>query len=324
MSTKEENTDSARGMSSDEKNLKNRTKNGLLRAPLQQTEFAFMVEVEKDVNGITMGVLENGIPYLTETGLAALCGIHRKTLYTIAEEWSKNENNERNQKIHSLLEKVGYSGKELYLEIYRKNSKYKAYPEAVCMALLEYFAFEDSSPRPDAQQNFRILARVSFRQYIYTQVGYAPQTKLLNDWKYFLDRVDLNYENVPNGYFSIFREISGLTVSLIRAGLIVNDKTIPDISVGISWGKYWEKNNLTERYGDRIKYTHNYPNYYPQSFSNPQQPWAYPDEALAEFRAWFKNEYLSQKFPKYLLAKVEQKALPVGTDTQIVQALLPN
>ena len=295
-----------------------------LKKNVSQPQFAFMVEIEKEVNGITMGVLENGIPYLTEIGLATLCGIHRKTLYTLAEEWSAGVNNERICKIRELLNKVGYTDAKLYLEIYRKNSKNKAYPEVVCMALLEYFAFEDSNQREEAKQNFRILARVSFRQYIYRQVGYVPQTKILNDWRYFLDRVDLNYENVPPGYFSIFREMSGLTVSLIRSGLIVNDKTIPDVSVGISWGKFWEQQGLDSKIGERIKYIHNYPSYYPQSFSNPQQPWAYPDKALALFRAWFKEEYIVTKFPKYLLKKVEQGVLPAESQQQIVRALLPN
>lgn len=35
------------------------------------------IEVQKNVNGIEMGVLENGIPYLTQTGLANLAGAAR-------------------------------------------------------------------------------------------------------------------------------------------------------------------------------------------------------------------------------------------------------
>ena len=32
------------------------------------------IEVQKDINGIEMGVLENGIPYLTQRGLATVTG----------------------------------------------------------------------------------------------------------------------------------------------------------------------------------------------------------------------------------------------------------
>ncbi len=73
-----------------------------------------------------------------------------------------------------------------------------------------------------------------------------------------------------------------------------------------------------------MKYVHNYPAYYLQSFSNPQQSWAYPDEALPLFRMWFKEEYLASKFPQYLLKKVEQGLFPKEKQQQIVRALLPN
>ena len=33
----------------------------------QQLEIDFQVEVQKSINGIEMGVLDNGIPYLTQT-----------------------------------------------------------------------------------------------------------------------------------------------------------------------------------------------------------------------------------------------------------------
>lgn len=57
------------------------------------------------------------------------------------------------------------------------------------------------------------------------------------------------------------------------------------------------------KYGERIPYDHNYPEYYPQSDSNPQPANAYPDEALPEFRSWFRQVYLPTKFPVYILQK---------------------
>lgn len=53
-----------------------------------------------------------------------------------------------------------------------------------------------------------------------------------------------------------------MIVYLIRNDIIVNDKLIPDISVGQHWGKFWTANNLDEQFGERIKYKHNYPDYY--------------------------------------------------------------
>ena len=42
-------------------------------------------------------------------------------------------------------------------------------------------------------------------------------------------------------------------------------------------------------YGERVKFDHNYPSYFPQSASNPQEAWCYPEAALGEFRCWFRR-----------------------------------
>lgn len=44
----------------------------------------FHVEKQVEFDGIEMGVLENGIPYLSESGLARMCGITRSTLYSLS------------------------------------------------------------------------------------------------------------------------------------------------------------------------------------------------------------------------------------------------
>jgi hypothetical protein len=119
-------------------------------------------------------------------------------------------------------------------------------------------------------------------------------------------------ESAPDGYWIVFNEISGMIVDLITANLNVNSKTIPDISVGIAWGKHWSDNKLSDSFSDRIKYNHNYPHYYPQADSNPQPAWAYPDSALPKFRKWFRHTYLPTKFPKYILSKAH--ILPGGQD----------
>ena len=94
-----------------------------------------------------------------------------------------------------------------------------------------------------------------------------------------------------------------MVVDLITANLTVHNKTIRDISVGQHWDAYWEDSRFADKYGERIRFLHDYPPYYPQSQSNPQWPWAYPDTSLPEFRRWFRHEYLLTKFPRYILTK---------------------
>lgn len=251
-----------------------------------------------------MGVLENGIPYLTQGGLAGLAGVARSVIYDIHKEWSENYDSDvfsrdRISFLRLKLNELGFDSPELFIRIKKDNSDHYAYPDVVCMAVLEYYAFESSSRNDTAIDNYRRLAAFGLRKFIYESVGYSPRDK----WEYYHDRVSILKGACPPGYFSIFEGASGMIVDLIEHDLAVNEKTIPDISVGIIWSKYWNDNNLEGKYGTRHAYCHNYPSYYPQSKSNPQQAWAYPDAALGEFRKWFRFEYLPQKFPAYILSK---------------------
>ncbi len=78
---------------------------------------------------------------------------------------------------------------------------------------------------------------------------------------------------------------------------------------------------MLEDYGSRVSYLYNYPDSFPQAKSNPQQAWAYPDEALAEFRRWARNTYFKQRLPKYLANKQKDGTLPVGFRESVLGAI---
>lgn len=279
------------------------------------------IEVERVVGGIEMGVLENGIPYLTQTGLAEMAGAARSTIFEITQEWQQAQSTNvwprgRMQFFRQALTKAGFDEPSLFIEISKDGSPHYAYPDVVCMVTVEYFAFEAQRKNETAVTNFRNLARYGLQEFIYNALGYVPE----DPWKLFNARVSLLKDSVPLGYFSVFKESSGLVVDLISAGLPVNQHTIPDGSVGGTWGRYWTANNLATRYGERIEYPHYYPPEYPQSASNPQRAWAYPDQALAEFRHWLRVVYLPTKYPVYILKKAS--LLPGGmSDAQQLAAM---
>ncbi|KEQ00301.1 Bacteriophage CII protein [Snodgrassella alvi SCGC AB-598-J21] len=261
------------------------------------------IEIQQNVDGIEMGVLENGIPYLTQTGLASLCGVARSVIYDITKDWENKFDEEitgsdRNSVIKNYLFNQGFKEKKLHIETRDGNLNY-AYPDYVCMAILEYYTFDSQNKNNIAASNYRKLARFGFEQFIYKSLEYKPADK----WQAFHDRVLLSQDCSELGYFIIFKEINGMVVDLIKAGLIVNAKTVPDISVGRVWAEYWKKNKLSEKYGEIITVPHNYPSYFPQASANPNQINAYPDAGLPEFRRWFKEEYLPTKFPAYILKK---------------------
>lgn len=277
------------------------------------------VEVQKDVNGIEMGVLENGIPYLTQRGIAEITGVTRSVIQAITKDWEDHFDDQVIIKdrlffFRKYLEEREFREPTLYIEIVQKGTISYAYPDVVCMAFLEYYAFESKGSATVALANYRKFAAYGLRSFIYDALEYIPEDK----WKYYHDRVSLLKDSAPLGHFIIFQEVTGLVVDLITNDLTVNSKTIVDGSAGIHWAKHWKENNLESKYGCRIPFPHNYPSYYPQALSNPQPANAYPDSALAEFRRWFKQVYLLTKFPSYILTKAnlltggKDEALRIG------------
>ncbi len=192
----------------------------------------------------------------------------------------------------------------------------------VCLAVLEYYAFDATSGvKEQAQKNYRILAGKALHDFIYTQVGYDPNHNIPAAWAQFHARVSLTYNSVPAGYFSIFKEIADMIVTLGEAGLQIDSSFVPDISVGGTWSKHWADSNLEAIHGERLKWEHNYPQMFPQAKSNPQYPWCYPDSALAEFRRWFREQYVGEgKLAKYLNTKIKEKELPPSFAQLVIKA----
>jgi len=271
--------------------------------------------------GIPMGVLHDGTPYLTARGLARVCGINHTSLIKFAINWDEEQRKPRGKRISELLSEQRFDRDYLYLELTRDGQKIQAYTDDVCMAILEYYAFDSTQGANDiALKNYRILARHGLRSFIYNKVGYDPKNRIPETWKHYHDRVMLN--DLPKGYFNVFREIADIVIYAIQKGLIVDSHTIPDISVGQFWSKYWQENNFTKKYGERLKYNLPYPDYFPQAKSNYAiLPYIYPILALGEFRVWMQKIYLPENFPGYLNRKVKQGLLPASSVELLLEAI---
>lgn len=272
------------------------------------------IEKQVEIDGVGMGVLSDGTAFLSGRGLARLCGVAHSVVQYVSTEWDKVESFPRAKKIREILDSHGGGFATPYIEISQRSGSFYAYPDAVCLALLEYYAFDaGTNVRDEAKRNYRLLAGKALRDFIYTQVGYDPKNFVPEAWRQFHDRVSLTYNSVPSGYFGIFKEIADMIVTLGQAGLHIDASFVPDISVGLAWSNHWKKDNLDDKFGERTKFEHNYPSYFPQSASNPQEPWCYPEGSLGEFRKWFRDSYIgSGKFQNYIEGKVRDKALPVS------------
>jgi hypothetical protein len=275
------------------------------------------IVTEAEVRGIGMGVLKDGTPFLHQRGLAALCGVENAHIGTISSQWNDTEQKPRINAIKDLLKSRGTNVEMPHLEVVHRGRKIFAYPDAVCLAILEYYAFEaGANNKSDALKNFRTLAGNGLHDFIYAQCGYDPNKSVPEAWKQFHDRVSLTYGSCPAGYFSVFKEIADMFVHLGQHGLHIDEKFIPDISVGSAWAKHWTDCLLESKFGLRKKYEHNYPSYFPQALSNPQEAWCYPENALGEFRKWYRSIYIGEgKFKNYLEGKVKQMKLPASFAT---------
>lgn len=298
----------------------------LAPADARQSDFEFLSDLAEEggakVSSLGMGVLSDGTPFLTQRGLASLCGVENAHVGTISSQWNDLVEKPRIKKIREILASHGSSIASPHIELKQGDRIVFGYREEFCLAVLEYYAFEAGQfTQEEALKHYRLLAGKGLRDFIYSAIGYAPAGAMDKRWQPFLDRVSRVYNTVPEGYFSIFREISDMVVTLGEGGVFMSDKILPDISVGKSWGSHWSKGGFDQRFGARKEYEHNYPDYFPQSISNPQHPWCYPDAALAEFRSWFREVYISGgKFKNYIEGQIKLSKLDHATGRKALTA----
>lgn len=290
------------------------SKTGPKEITSRQGSLPLSVQKRKTIKGVEMGVLSDGTPFLTQRGLARLCGVENAHIGSISSGWLEASQKPRISKVKDLIEKRGQVPAFAHIEVRDGGILIYAYSDLVCLAVLEYYAFDaGSNKQQQAQDNFRLLAGKALQDFIYAQVGYDPDNNIPLSWKQFHDRVSLTYNAVPRGYFGVFKEIADMIVTLGQAGLHIDQTFVPDISVGSVWAAYWAENCLEVKYGKRLTYQHNYPSYFPQALSNPQNPWCYPEGSLGEFRGWFRENYIgSGKFKAYLAGKVRQQQIPAS------------
>ena len=287
----------------------------------EQGVLDLQIEKQIEIDGIGMGVLTDGTPYLTGRGLARLCGVDSSRISEMGADWNKTPAIPIAAKIQDLLKVRGVVLEKPYIEIKQRSGSFYAYPDVICLAVLEYYAFDAPNVREDAKKNFRLLAGKALHDFIYAQVGYDPSNYVPAVWQQFHDRVSLTYNSVPKGYFSVFKEIADMIVTLGQAGLHIDSSFVPDGSVGIHWSKHWEEKELKNTLGERMKWDHNYPHYFPQALSNPQPCWCYPEAALPEFRRWMRETYIGDgKFTNYINNKIKQKELPASFSQLVISA----
>ena len=65
-------------------------KSTLQVATQKQIPLDLGIEVQKNINGVEMSVLENGMPFLTQRGLSEVAGVNRSVIQAITKEWDEH------------------------------------------------------------------------------------------------------------------------------------------------------------------------------------------------------------------------------------------
>ena len=276
----------------------------------------------KEVDNISMGVLPNGETFLSLQGLAKFCGVAPSSIIQLAQDWQKGEAQikTRGKQLIELIKEWTESDVvplSLYVQVennYSISDVTHAVPESIVMAITDYYAHYAQVTKPEAVKNYRRAAKFGLRKYIYERLDYKEQDRIGESWILLQERI-LNNES-PKGYFTMFDEATTVIASLIKNNIVVDDSIMPDGSLGIHWAKYWKSENLESKYSSRIKIKHNFPESYRQL--DPEIN-AYPITALSEFRTWFQETYLPQKYPQYIKNKIKD-----GRDISLLlSAVLP-
>jgi hypothetical protein len=186
------------------------------------------------------------------------------------------------------------------------------------MAITDYYAHFAQVKKDEAIINYRKAAKFGLRKYIYERLSYKVTDTISRSWSIFQERVLLN--ETPRGYFTMFDEATSIIASLIRNNIVVDDSIMPDGSLGSHWGRHWRTNSLANKYGEQIKIRHNFPESYRQL--DPEIN-AYPHSALSEFRGWFEDVYLPEKYPEYVRRKVKDGKIMLESIPVLLSAVMP-
>lgn len=283
--------------------------------------------MHKEVDSIQMGVLPTGEAYLSMRGLARFCGVNHSVIQDLAKEWESGVlfEKSRGEKVIATYQRLTNTNtipSSMFSVIETNNNLYKvihAVPEEICISVLQYYALharlDDNSI---AVENFEKAAAFGLRNYIYKKLDFDFDKVKDRCWELLKERI--LYNSDPVGYFTTFSESTSIIANFIRNGVLIDEKTMVDGSVGITWGKYWDTEGLSKKHGERIKIKHQFPKSYPQV--DPMVN-AYPVNSLPDFRAWFNDIYLAEKFGNYLSRKVAKGDFEKELLPKLIQAVQP-
>ncbi|MEI9906276.1 MAG: hypothetical protein WDN06_21980 [Asticcacaulis sp.] len=102
-----------------------------------------------EFDGIGMGTLSTGEPYLTQRGLAALCGVQNAHIGTISRDWATDK-----PRIAAVKARLGFKRGAAHRVLIFEGRRLYAYDMAIACAVLDYYALDAGNHiQPEAVRN---------------------------------------------------------------------------------------------------------------------------------------------------------------------------
>ena len=106
-------------------------------SPLQGS-LDLRIDRQKEIQGIGMGVLSDGTPFLTQRGLARLCGVQNAHIGTMGSEWNESPVKPRIATIRDMLARRGVFLDTPYIQVMDGERVIYAYPDSFVPAVHSY------------------------------------------------------------------------------------------------------------------------------------------------------------------------------------------
>jgi len=100
--------------------------------PRQQDLELFPVK-EVEVDGVQMGVMNDGTPFLTGRSLAVMCGVHHSVIQDLSTGWSSERLKPRGKKIDAIIREQGFEASNLYIPSTTSRRDHYHYPDYDCI-----------------------------------------------------------------------------------------------------------------------------------------------------------------------------------------------
>ncbi len=119
------------------------------RRPTRQVKKEVSVAAYDEIDGVGMGLLSTGEPFLTQRGLATMSGVQNAHIGTISRDWETDK-----PRIAAIKTRLGFRRASAHRVLTHQGRRLYAYDVAIAHAVLDYYAFDAGNhAQPEALRN---------------------------------------------------------------------------------------------------------------------------------------------------------------------------